>query len=219
MAIQFATVKIYELNALWIKPNGGAEKLMNYFGKVMPVAQRHGVRILLRFEPVQAAAGDLFPSVIGFGEWPSLTAFDDFMADPDYRSLYPLRDSAVERLVVTHLRVPEATSITVGEGKIYELSGLWIRPDGGAERLADYSRQVMPVAAEYGARRLVAFEPVRAAWGDFLPTRLGLTEWPTLAAFDAFQRDGRFQALKPLRDSALSRLVVTHGRLAVPDLH
>ncbi|UCH49540.1 MAG: DUF1330 domain-containing protein [Betaproteobacteria bacterium] len=207
-SVEFNNTRITEMAMQWVKPDGG-ESLMSYFQQVFPVAEKYGVRALGRLVPEEALVGDLTPSVIGMVEWPKLESFDGFMADADYRRLYPQRDAALDRLIVTHLRPIEDASVSFDPDKVYELSGLWIRPDGGRERLNDYYAQIQPIASEYGARSLLQFAGVRSAWGDFLPTEASVTEWPDKESWRRFLKDKRVVALDQLRTSALSKLTIT----------
>lgn len=207
-SVAFDSKCITEMALQWVKPGGG-DSLMSYFQQVFPVAKKYGVRALGRLVPTEAEVGDLVPHVIGMVEWPKLESFDGFMADADYRRLSSQRDAALERLVVTHLRAIENVEIRFDEDKVYELSGLWIRPDGGRERLQDYDTRVRPIAAEYGARPLLRFASVRSAWGDFLPTEVRVTEWPDRQSLDRFRNDRRVAKLGQSRDSALSKLTIT----------
>jgi uncharacterized protein (DUF1330 family) len=207
-SVEFNNTRITEMAMQWVKPDG-SEPLMSYFQQVFPVAEKYGVRALGRLVPEEAVVGDLAPSVIGMVEWPELESFDGFMKDADYRRLYPQRDAALDRLIVTHLRPVEDVSVSFDPDKVYELSGLWIRPDGGRERLNEYDELVLPIAREYGARPLLQFAGVRSAWGDFLPTEVRLTEWPDKKSWDRFLEDKRAAKLRQLRDSALSKLTIT----------
>ena len=216
--ITLDTNKVYEIAQQWFKPDG-APKIQDYFGKVMPTAQKYGVRIVGRFQPLRAIGLASSPQVIGIAEWPSPASFDSFMADPEYRKLYPLRDEALEKLNVTHVKASAEASLEIKEGAIYEITGLWVRPDGGNERLQKYFEQVTPIAAKHGGRPLARFITQRAPFGDFQPTFVGFTEWPSLDAFEAFQNDPAFLKLKPMRDGALSKLVVMHGNFHVMPTH
>ncbi len=210
-SVQFNNTRITEMAMQWVKPDAG-ESLMSYFQQVFPVAEKYGVRALGRLVPEEAVLGELAPNVIGMVEWPELESFDGFMADANYRRLYPQRDAALDRLIVTHLRPAEDASVSFDRDKVYELSGLWIRPDGGRERLNDYYAHIQPIAEEYGGRQLLQFAGVRSAWGDFLPTEVRITEWPDRDSWDRFLKDKRVAQLEELRDSALSKLIVTRCR-------
>ncbi len=207
-SVEFNNTRITEMAMQWVKPDG-ADALMSYFQQVFPVAEKYGVRALGRLIPEEAVVGDLAPHVIGMVEWPRLESFDSFMADTDYRRLYPQRDAALDRLIVTHLQAVEDALVSFDPEKVYGLSGLWIRPDGGRERLNDYYAQIQPIAREYGARPLLRFAGVRSAWGDFLPTEVRVTEWPDKESWQRFLKDKRVVQLDPLRDSAVSKLTIT----------
>jgi len=207
----FHDERVSELACQWLKPDGGP-KLMDYFQQVFPVAQRYGVEAKARLTPESAPIGDFQPHVIAMVEWPRLESFDAFMEDPDYRRLYPLRDAALDRLTVTHSRAATGAAIDFAADRLYEVAALWIRPDGGVERWIDYTRKVAAVATDYGAKRLLKLVPLRSAFGDFLPSRVQLTEWPDHAAVERFSADKRVAELRTLRDSALSKLTITHCR-------
>ena len=210
----FHDTRVTELACQWLKPDH-ATKLTDYFQQVFPVAQRYGVEGKARLVPESAPVGDLKPQVIALVEWPRLESFDAFMEDPDYRRLYPLRDAALDRLAVTHARPAASRPVALSADRLYAFSGVWVRPDGGAERLIDYAGKVAPVASDYGAKPLLELTPLRAAFGDFLPTRVRLTEWPDHEAFDRFHADKRVAEHRPLRDSALSKLTITLCRAQI----
>lgn len=207
-AIEFNHTRVVEMAMQWVKPDGG-DALMAYFQQVFPVAGRYGVRALGRLIPEEAVVGDMAPSVIGMVEWPGLESFDGFMTDEDYRRLYPQRDASLDRLIVTHLRPVENKRVNLDPEKTYELSGLWIRPDGGNDRLDEYYAKIKLIADEYGGKQMLRFNGVRSAWGDFLPTEVRVTEWPDKESWKRFRKDERVVALEKLRDSALSKLTIT----------
>lgn len=212
--ITFHDSRICELACQWVRPDGGP-KLIEYFQQVFPVAQRYGVEAKVRLVPETSLVGEFKPDVIAMVEWPRLESFDAFMDDPDYRRLCPMRDAALDRLVVTHARSVASVSVLFSGDRMYELAGLWVRPDGGRERLIDYLGKAMPVAREYGAKALLELAPLRSAWGDFMPTRVHLTEWPDGHAFERFSADKRVAEVRPLRDSALSKLTISRCRAQI----
>ncbi|MBI2516472.1 MAG: DUF1330 domain-containing protein [Opitutae bacterium] len=111
----------------------------------------------------------------------------------------------------------EARSVTIEirQGKVYEIAALWVRPDMRVQ-LQGYFKQAMPLALKHGARPLVGFSLARASIGDFDPSQLGLAEWPSEEAFEAFLNDPDAQALFPLRDGAVSRMEVSHTSAIPP---
>ncbi len=207
-ALDFNSTRITELSMQWVKPEAD-QSLMAYFQQVFPVAEKYGVRALGRLVPEEAIVGELQPHVIGLVEWPKLESFDNFMADDDYRRLYPQRDAALDRLIVTHLQAVDDASVSFDPDKAYELSGLWIRPDGGREKLDDYYAKLSSLLSEFGARTVLKFAGVRSAWGDFLPNEVRITEWQDKETYDRFRDDARVEQLASLRDSALSKLTIT----------
>jgi uncharacterized protein (DUF1330 family) len=103
-------------------------------------------------------------------------------------------------------------SVRFDPEKVYTLSGLWIRPDGGRERLQEYETAARPIVTAYGGLPMLRLTGVRSAWGDFLPTEVHLTEWPDVDAWSGYRGDARVARLAQIRDSALSKLTITRCR-------
>ena len=141
-------------------------------------------------------------------EWPSIESFQGFLADPRAKALFPRRDAAVSRLVVSHYTVPEEVSVDLVEGSVVEFGAMWIKP-GREDELGEYYRTVMPLAIEHGLTPITPLAVVSSYRGDFLPSRAGLNLWGDLSNFESFAEAAREHF--PRRDAALSRLDVTHA--------
>ena len=90
------TGKIYILNALWFKPDGGAEKYAEYGRAVGPIVAKYGGRIDGRsYVPRQNLIGEFDADLVFFVEWPSLEAFQTFAQDPDLPAASALRSDAI----------------------------------------------------------------------------------------------------------------------------
>ena len=88
--------KIYMLNALWFKPEGGFEKYQEYSRAVMPFLEKYGGRKLKEtFIPEQAFIGDFDADMVFFVEWPNLETFQKFVADPDFQPVSKIREEAL----------------------------------------------------------------------------------------------------------------------------
>lgn len=206
--ITFRPDRVYEVTGIWPKPGQG-EALKAYFGEVFPIAaQDYGVKPLFSLEPLRTHAGDFAPPIMFVNEWPSIERFRAFTQDARARALFPRRDAAVSRLVVSHYTVPAEKEATLADGDVVEFAAMWIR-EGRGEDLRSYYQRVFPVAVEHGLRPITPLEVVDSYKGDFTPSRAGLNLWGTLDRFDAFA-----DAVRPqfaARDAALSRLEVTHA--------
>jgi len=202
--------RVYEVTGIWIRP-GWQEAMQSYFGRVFPIAAEHyGVRPLFGLEPVNVYAGDFRPDMMFVNEWPSLDAFQGFVEDERATALFPERDAAASRIVVTQYRVPERVELELTENDVIEFGAMWMKP-GRAEDFRRYYETVVPIAARQGMRRLTPLAPVFNYRGDFEPDAAGLNWWGTLDAFRAFEREAAPHF--PSRDDTLRRLEVVHARV------
>ncbi|MEM9067376.1 MAG: hypothetical protein AAGE52_02690 [Myxococcota bacterium] len=201
---------VYEVTGIWIR-DGQAQAMSDYFGRVFPIAAAdYGVRPLFGLEPIHVYRGDFHPNMMFVNEWPSLDAFQGFVSDARAVALFPERDAAAERLVVTHYEVPQETTIELSEGDVIEFGAMWIKP-GHEQDFRAYYETVVPLARRHGMQPLTPLRPVFSYRGEFEPTGAGLNWWGTLDAFQAFAREA--EPHFPTRDAALSRLEVTHARV------
>jgi uncharacterized protein (DUF1330 family) len=82
----------------------------------------------------------------------------------------------------------------------------------GANRYQDFMRHVKPALDAAGARYL-ARGFAHPVWeGDWLPRRIVILEFPSVAAWEALYRGDSYQGLNPIRDECSSaRLVGVEG--------
>ncbi|MCF8033990.1 MAG: DUF1330 domain-containing protein [Desulfarculaceae bacterium] len=85
------------LNALWFKPEGGRESYRRYMKLAGPVLAKHGGRLVAGGTPRQAIIGEFDANLVFFVEYPSWRAFQDMLADPDYRQALPHREAAITK--------------------------------------------------------------------------------------------------------------------------
>lgn len=106
--------------------------------------------------------------------------------------------------------LPQSASFSFTPNHIYEVTGIWIRPDMG-QQIQEYFGKVFPIAAErYGVVPLFSLEPIRTYSGDFMPQMMFVNQWPSLDEFKSFVGDPDVEKLIPKRDAAAARLIVTH---------
>ena len=86
---------ILMFNALWFKPDGGAEKYREYMRAAFPIMQRHGGVKRTGGVPEKALIGTFDADLVFFVEWPSKAAFKAFIEDPDYQAVRHFRDEAI----------------------------------------------------------------------------------------------------------------------------
>jgi uncharacterized protein (DUF1330 family) len=89
--------KIYMLNALWFKPDGGARKYREYLKAADPYLEAVGGKLhTALYTPQKAVIGELDADLVFFVEYPSVEAFDKMANDPGYlKNAYPLREEAI----------------------------------------------------------------------------------------------------------------------------
>lgn len=206
--VTFRPDRVYEVTGIWVK-NGKMEQLDSYFGEVFPIALGdYGVQPLFSLQPVSVYAGDFEPQVMFVNEWPSIEAFDGFVSDARAQALFPKRDDAVSRLVVSHYTVPNEVTIDLTDGTVVEFGAMWVKP-GQEDELQEYYENVIPLAKQFGLEPITPLAAISSYKGDFLPSRAGLNHWGELANFERFAAAA--QAHFPRRDAALARLEVTHA--------
>ena len=92
--------KIYMLNALWFKPEGGAAKYAEYAAAAAPFVRELGGRMLDGFIPEQSLIGEWEPDLFFIVEWPSLDAFLQLPQNPGYQAIASLREEALRDSLV-----------------------------------------------------------------------------------------------------------------------
>ncbi len=90
------------------------------------------------------------------------------------------------------------------------LNALWLRPDGGAERYAEYGQAVLPILDDVGAELIFPFLPVtHALEGGFDPDLVGFVRYPSAEAFESMWRSDAYQRVAHLRTEAITKAVLT----------
>ncbi|MDA0350202.1 MAG: DUF1330 domain-containing protein [Verrucomicrobia bacterium] len=87
--------KIYMMNALWFKPEGGAEKYQEYLNAALGFVVKYGGKATDLYHPDESLIGEFDGDLVFFVEWPNQKAFDDFRLDPDFKKVRPLREAAI----------------------------------------------------------------------------------------------------------------------------
>ncbi len=107
----------------------------------------------------------------------------------------------------TYLSSP-ITSIEVEfkKDKLIEVAFLSVDPSKQKQLQDEYFKKVMPIAKEYGMKPLAKMG-VKYAYSEFVnPQMIGFFEWESKEKHQAFLKDPRFLAIKPIRDDALTFL-------------
>ena len=87
--------RFFMLNALWFKPEGGAEKYDEYLEAAGPFVVKHGGKPKGAYVPEADIIGKFDADLVFFVEWPNQKAFTEFLQDPGYRAISHLRGEAI----------------------------------------------------------------------------------------------------------------------------
>lgn len=113
-----ADERIYMLNALWFKPDGGAERYAEYAAATTPFLAELGARLVESYAPDLAVIGEWDPDLFFMVEWPDWEAFTKLVGHPDYQKIAHLREEALEKSLLIRCRnvslVPAAASTQAG---------------------------------------------------------------------------------------------------------
>lgn len=94
----------FMLNALWFKPDGGAAKYEEYLKAAGPFVAKHGGKSTGAFVPEASLIGKFDADLVFFVEWPSQSAFNDFVKEPGYQAISHLRDEAIRDSLLIRCR-------------------------------------------------------------------------------------------------------------------
>jgi len=89
--------KVFMLNAVWYKPDGGADKYKLYTQAVAPLIRKVEGRKLKGFIPDRAVIGEFDADLVFFVEYPNWQAFKDFANSAEYHKIAYLREEAVTK--------------------------------------------------------------------------------------------------------------------------
>ena len=92
------------LNALWFKPDGGAEKYQEYLKAADPIVQKYKGTATSRLIPEQALIGEFDADLLFIVEWPSFDVFQQFVSDPEYQKVQHLREEAITKSLLIKCR-------------------------------------------------------------------------------------------------------------------
>ena len=98
-----------------------------------------------------------------------------------------------------------AFSQRAGDGPVYMLNLLEFRPDGGAERYAEYGEAVAPLFARAGGRPIFAGRTSESLIGEGEWDLMVLVSYPTRQAFLDMISSSDYQGIEHLRTEALVR--------------
>ena len=89
--------KVYMLNVLWFKKEGGAEKYAEYAAAAAPFVQELGGQLVESYSPEMALIGEWDPDLFFMVAWPNWETFMKLPENPEYLKIAHLREEALEK--------------------------------------------------------------------------------------------------------------------------
>lgn len=195
-------------NALWFRPEGGAERYAEYGAAVLPILADVGAELVTPFLPVaRRLEGEVDADLVGFVRYPSEDAFDAMWTSDAYQRIAHLRTEAVTKAILTRCEIdpPEAGPASV-QGGVAVLNALWFHP-GGAARYDEYLDAARPMVEARGGRFVTPrFRPVASLAATFQPDLLLLGHYPSAdAVFDLVGDEAYQRGPAAIRAAAVAR--------------
>ncbi|HEX4016747.1 MAG TPA: DUF1330 domain-containing protein [Frankiaceae bacterium] len=200
------------LNALWFRPDGGAERYAEYGAAVGPILDDVGAKLLFPPFPLeQALEGGFDPDLVVFVRYPSWEAFDGMWRTQAYQEIAHLRTEAISKAVLTRCAIDpdDATPVEQLGSGIVVLNALTF-VDGGAAIYDEYLRQAEPLVRARGGQFLSPRMLPQAALGEeFLPDLVFLGQYPSIEAVQDMVGSTEYQQIAPTRSRSLKSAVTT----------
>lgn len=99
--------RVYMLNALWYKPDGGEDRYREYLKHAMPLIEAVGGRKLKGFVPGRALIGEFDADLVFFTEYPSWKAYKKFANSSEYHKIAYIRTEALTNCLLIRCERPE----------------------------------------------------------------------------------------------------------------
>ncbi len=199
-------------NALWFRPEGGAERYAEYGAAVLPILASVGAELLFPFLRVERALeGGLDPDLVGFVRYPSWEAFNAMWQSDAYQEIGHLREEAITKAILTQCSMEPAdvSAVPTLPPGIAVLDALWFREDAviGSDT---YPEQARPSLEARGGTLLAPrLTPERSLGEDFLPDLMMLSHYPSLEALPDPTGKVASEPLSALRAAAVARSATT----------
>ncbi len=99
--------KVYMLNVLWFKEDGGAEKYAEYAAAAAPFVEELGGHLLESYKPEQALIGEWAADLFFVVEWPDWETFLRLPQNPEYLKIAHLREEALSNSLLIRCKREE----------------------------------------------------------------------------------------------------------------
>lgn len=178
------------------------------------VIRGHGALSEVVLESIATMYGVCAPHLLCLSAWSDEGTLDAFTNDPAMTAVRQDLGAGVAR-ATGHLNREFHSSdqpfpMRFDAGRVYEMCALWDREGCTAEQRQAFFDAARPSLTRHGAGPGFAIVPER---GDYLPSLLCLSEWPSLENFAGFVGDADHVEVGRKRFVAFSRMDATATRL------
>lgn len=98
--------RVFLLNAVWFKPDGGEKKYRRYLRKATPIMEEVGGRRLKSFVPERSLVGEFDADLVFFLEFPTWDAYKQFATSPAHHKIAYLRTDSVANTILVRCKRP-----------------------------------------------------------------------------------------------------------------
>ena len=181
------------------------ETFAGYVGASTELALEAGGEVSSRFG-VRHLHGDAPAAVFGFATFPSADTIDTMFDSDAYQALVPAREQSLDSVNAYIVDDTPATDLPDPDG-VYLVTVAAPNPDA-MDELAAYQQVAGPLAAKHGGAPVVNLPVTGHPVGVTPAAFVGVVEFPSTDAVDAFFADPDYEASIPTRDRALTSLNV-----------
>lgn len=97
--------EVVDVTMIWLKKDPAKlRQFQSYLKQMFPIAKQYGYRALASFKPVHAQ-GLSTPDMLIIGKWKRQDGLQRILKDPRIKKLLPIRNNAMNRIIVNHHRV------------------------------------------------------------------------------------------------------------------
>lgn len=96
--------RVFMLNALWFKAEGGRESYRRYAAAMQPILAELGAKAHASYRPEASVIGDFDPDLFFLVEWPDVETFESLLVHEGYGRIRHLRENALEKSLLIRCR-------------------------------------------------------------------------------------------------------------------
>lgn len=203
--------------SIWLKPNG-TQAMMQFQELAMPLFARHKIkieRVILAKSKGQIVGKNEMdiPDLIQIVSAPSLEAFQQYLKDPEYLKIAPIRDEACEKILVSigsTIDVSEFNPISSStkDERLYGIGFVQFKEDG-RDKLLHFNRLAIDLYKRHGMHVETMFDVKnnKASVGElpnqYSPQLIVSFFLDSESSLKNYITDPEYIKLAPIRDQGL----------------